>query len=266
MEWTPTRVALLVVAAFCAGAINSIAGGGSLLTFPALIAAGFDPLTANATSTVALVPGSISACWTYRQHLHGQSKPIVLMALPSFVGGLLGAVLLLRAGSTTFAKLVPWLLLGATGLFASQELLARWRASRSKDEELPTEEAALGAGSIAALVFVQFIVALYGGYFGAGIGIAMLAALSFVGMRDIHRMNALKNLAAAVINGIGVLLFLGANAADRPVAAVMAVAAIAGGRSGARLAQRVRPITVRRGVTLVGLVITAFLFAKSLLS
>lgn len=265
MDWTPTRVALLVASAFCAGAVNSIAGGGSLLTFPALLGAGLDPLTANATSTVALVPGSMSAAWSYRAHLRGQSRAIVIMAIPSFVGGLLGAMLLLRAGSSTFTKLVPWLLLGATGLFASQELLARWRAAREGEAIEPEREPTLSAGSVAALVVVQCVVALYGGYFGAGIGIAMLAALSLVGMREIHRMNALKNLAAAVINGIGVVLFLRAGAAELPVAGVMALAAVAGGRSGARLAQRVSPVTVRRGVTAVGLAITAYLFAKSLL-
>ncbi|MFO0563399.1 MAG: sulfite exporter TauE/SafE family protein [Polyangiales bacterium] len=266
MDSGPSRWLLLALSAFAAGAVNSVAGGGSLLTFPALLAAGLDPLAANATSTVALVPGSISACVSYREHLRGQSRAVLVMALPSLVGGVLGAVLLLRGGSERFTSVVPWLLLGATGLFASQEFLARWRARRAEGEQAPESDPALDRPSvIAALSLGQLLVATYGGYFGAGIGIAMLAALSLTGMREIHRMNALKNLSAALINGVAVVLFVQARAADLRIAAVMAVAAILGGRSGARLAQRVRPESVRRLVTLIGLAITVMLFARRFL-
>lgn len=261
MDWAPSRIVALAFAAFAAGAVNSVAGGGSLLTFPVLLAAGVDPLTANATNTVALMPGSLSAGVTYRAHLRGQGRAIAVMALPSLVGGVLGAALLLRGGSGTFTALVPWLVLGATGLFASQELLVRWRQSR--DGAAPPQEPTLSsARATIGLALAQLVVATYGGYFGAGIGIAMLAALSIVGMRDIHRMNALKNLSAAVINGVAVVLFVRANAADLGAAALMAVAAILGGRSGARLAQRVRPETVRRAVTVIGFAIALLLFAR----
>jgi uncharacterized membrane protein YfcA len=264
VHWTPTSVAVLTSAAFAAGAVNSIAGGGSLLTFPALLVAGLSPLGANATSTVALVPGSIAACWSYREHLRGQSRAIAVMALPSLAGGALGALVLLRAGDSVFARVVPWLLLGATALFASQEALARWRARRG--ETLPDEPSLATPSSILALAAFQLFVATYGGFFGAGIGILMLAALAIAGFREIHRMNALKNLAAAVINGVAVVLFLRAGAADLPVAGVMAVAAVAGGRSGAQIAQRVGPARVRRAVTVVGLTISAVLLARSLAS
>lgn len=269
MDSAASRTLLLALSAFAAGAVNSVAGGGSLLTFPALLAAGLDPLAANATSTVALVPGSLSACVSYREHLRGQSRAIAVMALPSLIGGVLGAVLLLRGGSERFTNVVPWLLLGATGLFASQEFLARWRARKEQREEAqPASEMGdlerAPVWMVLALALGQLVVATYGGYFGAGIGIAMLAALSLTGMRDIHRMNALKNLSAALINGVAVVLFVRANAADLRIAALMAVAAIVGGRSGARLAQRVRPESVRRLVTLIGLAITVLLFAKRL--
>jgi len=257
---------LLALSAFAAGAVNSVAGGGSLLTFPALLAAGLDPIAANATSTVALVPGSIAACLSYRAHLHGQWRAVLVMALPSLVGGVLGATLLLQGGSERFTHVVPWLLLVATGLFASQEGLTRWRVHRAQSERTKSGHRSLDRPLvIAALSLGQLLVATYGGYFGAGIGIAMLAALSLTGMREIHRMNALKNLSAALINGVAVALFVHAHAADLPIAAFMAVAAILGGRSGARLAQRVRPESVRRLVTLIGLAITAFLFARRLL-
>lgn len=266
MESGLSRTLLLALSAFAAGAVNSVAGGGSLLTFPALLAAGLDPLAANATSTVALVPGSISACVSYREHLRGQSRAVLVMALPSLVGGVLGAALLLRGGSERFTNVVPWLLLGATGLFASQEVLARWRARRAESEPATPSDPALERPSvIAALSLGQLLVATYGGYFGAGIGIAMLAALSLTGMREIHRMNALKNLSAALINGVAVVLFVRAQAADLPIAALMAITAILGGRSGARLAQRVRPESVRRLVTLIGLAITVLLFARRFL-
>jgi uncharacterized membrane protein YfcA len=270
VQWTISRAGLLVASAFAAGAVNAVAGGGSLLTFPALLAAGLDPLMANATSTVALVPGSLSACCGYRAHLRGHGRAIVVMALPSLVGGLLGARLLLRGGSATFSRVVPWLLLVATLLFASQEGLSSWRARRGEAPPIDDADALAfnspgRARAIALLVLAQLVVATYGGYFGAGIGIAMLAALSLAGLRAIHTMNALKNLSAAVINGVAVLLFVRAGAADLSVAALMAVAAVLGGQSGARLAQRVRPATVRRIVTAIGLTITALLFARSLL-
>ncbi len=262
MDWAPSRIVALAVAAFAAGAVNSVAGGGSLLTFPVLLAAGVDPLTANATNTVALMPGSLSACVTYRAHLRGQGRAIAVMALPSLVGGVLGALLLLRGGSATFTALVPWLVLGATGLFASQELLVRWRQSRDGATEVQPEPTLSSARATVGLALAQLVVATYGGYFGAGIGIAMLAALSIVGMRDIHRMNALKNLSAALINGIAVVLFVRAHAADLGAAGLMAIAAVLGGRSGARLAQRVRPETVRRAVTVIGFAIALALFAR----
>lgn len=269
MDWTPSRVIALAIAAFAAGMVNSIAGGGSLLTFPVLLAAGVDPLVANATNTVALVPGSLGAALTYRAHLRGQSRAIAVMAVPSLIGGVLGALLLVRTGSALFQRLAPWLVLGATALFASNEALARRRERASQSQEESSTNSAdhtLGTGrSMLALALAQLAVATYGGYFGAGIGIAMLAALSVAGMREIHAMNALKNVSAAVINGVAVVVFVRAGAADLRTAGFMAVAALLGGRFGAKLAQRVKPAAVRRTVTLVGLSIALYLFAHQIL-
>ncbi len=188
------------------------------------------------------------------------------MAAPSLVGGALGAILLLRGGSAVFAAIVPWLVLGATGLFTAQEAIVRWRAARDQREPDEREPSLDRPKTLASLAVAQLVVATYGGYFGAGIGIAMLAALSLTGMRDIHRMNALKNLSAALINGFAAALFLRARSVDLGAAALMAAAAIVGARAGARLAQRVRPETVRRAVVFIGLAIAAVLFARRLLA
>lgn len=266
MDWTPSRAIALATAAFAAGMVNSIAGGGSLLTFPVLLAAGVDPLVANATNTVALVPGSLGAALTYRAHLRGQSRAIAVMAVPSLIGGVLGAVLLVRTGSAVFQRLAPWLVLGATALFASNEALSRRRERAAESQDERAHGPTLGTvRSMLALAFAQLVVATYGGYFGAGIGIAMLAALSVVGVREIHTMNALKNVSAAVINGVAVFVLVRAGAADLQSAGFMAIAALLGGRFGAKLAQRVKPATVRRAVSLVGLAIALYLFARQLL-
>ncbi|MDP3277557.1 MAG: sulfite exporter TauE/SafE family protein [Deltaproteobacteria bacterium] len=257
---SPAQLALLMLSSFAAGAVNSVAGGGSLLTFPALLGAGLSALGANATSTVALMPGSFAALWGYRARLRGQGPVIAAMTVPSLVGGVLGAVLALRVGERWFALIVPWLLLGATLLFALQQPL-RAMADRMSSQS-PDRSDVLSARSLVVIGLFQLLVATYGGFFGAGIGIMMLASLAIVGFSDIHQMNGLKNLAAAVINAVAIVIFVSKGTANLPLAAVMALAAIAGGRLGAGIAQRLGAKTVRGFVTFVGLSITTLLFVR----
>ncbi len=240
-------LALLVGAAFAAGVVNSIAGGGTLLTFPALLAAGLPAATANATSTVALVPGSLGAFWGFREHVRGDRRLILTMAAPSAVGGVVGALLADRVGDERFADLSPVLVFAATALFVAQEPIRRALARRTGGYR----------PGLVALGVLQLGVALYGGFFGAGIGILMLAALGIYGLDDIHRMNALKNLAAVCINGLAAATFAISGRVDWPIAGVMLVGGVLGGYSGARVATWVGPVAVRRAVVAIGLVIAA---------
>jgi uncharacterized membrane protein YfcA len=235
------------VAAFLAGIVNSVAGGGTLLTFPALIAAGLSPLIANATSTVALLPASLSSALGYREELAGSRRWAVALAVPSLVGGGLGALLLLHTSNATFNRIVPWLVLGATTLFVLQRPLLRW--IRGGKPMLLTD-AELGQRFPAPLMLAaQFLVGVYGGYFGAGIGILMLAALGFMGFSNIHRMNGLKNWGAFCMNFVAAVTFAVSGIVEWPVALSMAVGSIAGGYVGARGAQRL-PQGVVRGVVI----------------
>ncbi|MFL6333918.1 MAG: sulfite exporter TauE/SafE family protein [Pyrinomonadaceae bacterium] len=247
---------VVAAAAFAAGMINSIAGGGTLVSFPALLWVGRDPVLANATSTVALWPASLAGLFGFRRELKGGGRTFLLFAAPSLLGGVLGALLLLRTPSQTFDRLVPFLILFATLLLAAQEPISR-RLRRGREEEhTPT-----GAWWVGALIF-QFCVGVYGGYFGAGIGILMLAALGLLGFTDIHRMNALKNLLAICINGVAAVYFIGSGAVIWTDVLVMTFAAIAGGYSGARLAYRLGRRFVRLAVIIIGLVMSVSLFFR----
>lgn len=254
MTDSPAALALLLLAALAAGALNSIAGGGTLLTFPSLLAV-VPPVVANATSTVALVPGSLAGAWGYRRELEGNRRWLAILTVPSLAGGIVGALLVTRLPEKYFAALVPWLVLTATLLFALQPWLARLTGTGS-GQRPPS-----GAGVAAAAAF-QFLVAVYGGYFGAGIGILMLSSLGLLGLGDINRLNALKTFLAAIINGVSIAVFAADGKVHWGYAAVMAVAAVAGGYLGARLARRLNRTAVRWVVIAVGLALSADLFAK----
>ena len=245
---------VVAAAAFAAGLINSIAGGGTLVSFPALLWTGRDPVLANATSTVALWPASLAGVYGFRRELKGGARLFLLFGAPSLAGGVLGAALLLRTPSGTFARLVPFLILFASVLLAAQEPVAR-KLGRAEGSE-PTR--AWWAG---AIVF-QFFVGVYGGYFGAGIGILMLAALGLLGFTDIHRMNALKNLLAICINGVAAVYFIASGAVIWSDVLVMTFAAVAGGYAGARLAYRLGRRFVRLAVIFIGLLMSVSLFFK----
>jgi uncharacterized membrane protein YfcA len=238
--------ALLAGAAAAAGAVNAVAGGGTLLSFPALLGT-MDARAANATSTVALWPGSVAAVAGYREELKG-SRPFVLGLLwPSLLGGAAGAVLVFHTDEAAFRAVVPWLVLFATALFAASERIGAWCVAGG------------GAGEAArpgarAWLF-QFAVAVYGGYFGAGIGVLMLAALSILGLRDIHRMNGMKTVLGTAVNGIAVAVFSATGLVRWPEALLMAVAAAAGGYLGARVGRRIPRGVVRGLVILSGLAV-----------
>jgi uncharacterized membrane protein YfcA len=242
-------------AAFLAGAINSVAGGGTLVSFPTLIWLGLNSVTANATSTVAIWPGTVGSAWGYRREARKVSTRLWLMIIPSLVGGLAGAWLLKITPPGVFDKLVPFLILFATLLFMAQDPVQRM---------LGTAEAAKhqsNAWFTAALVF-QLLVGLYGGYFGAGIGILMLAALSILGLTDIHEMNSLKVVLGGSVNGIAAVYFIVMGMVYWPYVLIMAVASILGGYLGAGVARRLGKTFVRRVVIGVGFAMAISLFIK----
>jgi len=245
---------LIAAAAFAAGLINSVAGGGTLVSFPALLWAGRDPVLANATSTVALWPASLAGVYGFRRELAGGRRWVLLFGAPSLAGGVLGAVLLLRTPSETFGRLVPYLILFATLLLALQEPISRRLVGERAEGERPSR-----AWLVGAVVF-QFLVGVYGGYFGAGIGILMLAALGLLGFKDIHQMNGLKNALAITINGVAAVYFIFSGAVIWADVLLMTFAALAGGYSGARLAYRLGRRFVRRAVVATGLVMGVSLF------
>ncbi|MEO6443722.1 MAG: sulfite exporter TauE/SafE family protein [Gemmatimonadaceae bacterium] len=248
------RLAMIVVAAAAGGAVNSIAGGGTLLTFQALLALGIPALTANATSTVALWPGAVGSMVGYLPELRGARAWAVRFALPSLAGGLMGALLLLMTPESRFDALVPWLVMGATALFLVQRPTMRWLRRRRTDEPVdPNDDPARRPPTTAILVY-QFFVAIYGGYFGAGIGILMLAALGFMGFTNIHRMNGLKNWGGLCTNFVAATTFAISGRVDWPVAMAMAAGALAGGYGGSRIAQRVSQIRVRQAIIAIGFV------------
>jgi uncharacterized protein len=239
-----------------AGMINSVAGGGTLLTFPTLIWLGQSPIIANATSTAALWPGSLGGMWGYRRELRRSKRRLYLLMIPSVVGGIAGAILLRQTPPGLFARLVPFLILFATLLFMAQGSVQRWLRLQDDHSHALTPGWLLGAG------LFQFAVAVYGGYFGAGIGILMLTALALLGLTDIHQMNGLKNLFALCINIVAAAYFMLAGLVEWRVAAVMAVGAISGGYGGAGIARWLGPPVVRRIVVGIGFAMTVSLVLK----
>ncbi|MGH7173531.1 MAG: sulfite exporter TauE/SafE family protein [Gemmataceae bacterium] len=256
-----TQQLWLGVSALAAGAINSVAGGGTLLTFPTLLAA-LAPLgieasrIANATSTVALAPGSLAAAWGYRREMHAVRHWTVILLAPSLLGGAIGALLLTRLHAKYFQLLVPWLILTAALLFLAQPAVAR--LIQTKPHMVPARR------TLAAIVFFQFLVAIYGGYFGAGIGILMLSALALMGLPGVHQMNAVKNFLAFCINGVSVVIFVVEKKVEWRVVPVMMVSSIVGGYLGARVARRIRPQLVRWFIVAVGLGLAGYYFYKQL--
>lgn len=247
------QIALVGFAAFCAGAMNSVAGGGTFFSFPALLAVGVPPVVANASNSVALWPASLSGAWAYRAELTRYKRYLIPMGLVSFAGGIGGGLLLLATKDATFSRLIPWLLLFATVLFAfSGKLSVLLRGT----------EAGKPGNSVASLAG-QAVVSVYGGFFGAGMGILMLASLAMAGHDDVHEINAIKNLLSAVIYSVTVLTFVIAGAVSWPYTVIMLTTATLGGYWGASIARKIPALWLRRFIIAVGFFLTGFYFYKT---
>jgi uncharacterized membrane protein YfcA len=243
-------IALLAAAAALAGAVNAVAGGGSLISFPALLVVGYPAVTANITNTVALCPGYLGGTIGYRRELEGQRGRAIALGLTSAVGAVAGSYLLLVSSPEVFERIVPFLILAACALLAAQAPLARMVRQRAAHGD-----PAAGWTSVLPLHAIQFVAAVYGAYFGAGLGIMMLAVLGIFLVDTLQRLNALKGLMSLVINVVGALYFaLFADVVWFAVA-IMAVAALAGGRLGVALARRLNDRTLRWMVVAFGVVV-----------
>jgi len=248
----------LAAAAAAAGAINAVAGGGTLVTFPTLLAFGTPAIRANATSTLALVLGTSGSVFGFREHLPAVKKLLWQFAPVSIVGGVIGSALLTHTTDKTFSRLVPFLILFATVLFLAQGPLKRLRLIHSG------HGGATPARLAGAMAF-QLAVAIYGGYFGAGIGILMLASLGFLGLTNIHEMNTVKTVLGSLINLVAAIWFICAGLIDWPKAGVMTVGAIAGYYLGAHFSQRIPQRAVRHLITAIGFIISAITFYEQFL-
>ena len=251
------QASILFVAAILGGTLNSVAGGGTFITLPALIFTGVLPINANASSTVALWPGSIASVWAYRKEFANQRRLVTfLLSITSLIGGILGAELLVRTSQTTFVKLLPYLLLLATVLFAlSGPINTRLHGKTT----LKNRQSWL---TLVGISFLQLIIAIYGGYFGGGIGILMLATLGLMGMENIHEMNAMKTLLTTFINGVAVIIFIIRGIVVWPQAIVMVIGAIIGGYTGAYFARKIDQRVIRGFVILVGVSMTIYFFLR----
>lgn len=263
---TGLDIVLIVLGGFAAGAANSVAGGGSFFSFPAMLAAGVPPVVANASNSVALWPGSLAAAWGYRSELARMRPQLLGLSLAALIGGMAGGLLLLAAGDAHFAQLIPWLLAFATGLFAASPQIATWLKHR-RERQAPasaTDKPPLAAPTHSVAGWcAQCLVSVYGGFFGAGMGILMMASLSIAGHEDLHEVNALKNLLSSVVYSITVVTFITAGAISWPHTLVMLVAASAGGYIGVRLARRLQGPWLRRIVIAVGVTLTTYYFLKT---
>jgi uncharacterized membrane protein YfcA len=247
---TPAIGVLLFVAAAIGGGMNSVAGGGSFVAFPALLFAGVPPVPANATNTIALWPGAVASAVAYRRELADVGRELLPLSVAAFFGGLAGSLLLLHTAEHTFVLLIPWLLLFATLLFTFGGPLAK-RLTGGRRAPL-----ALG-------VAVQLAISVYGGYFGGGMGIMMLAVFTLLGMTHIHRMNALKNVLGTLINGVAVVAFVMAGAVRWAPGVVMIAGGMMGGYAGAAIARKVDPKRVRTLVVFVAWGMTLYFFLRT---
>ena len=250
----------LFFAAAVGGALNAVAGGGSFLTLPALIVAGISPVVANATSTLALWPASISSTVAYRGEIKSSRQWMAVLGLTSVAGGLAGALLLVRTSDESFLRVLPWLMFVAAATFTFGNKLR----PRSKEAggAHRFEKIAAWHPAMLGLVAFQFVIATYGGYFGGGMGIMMLAGMALAGMTNIHEMNGLKSFLGVSINGVALATFVISGAISWKYGLVMAVGATLGGYSTASFARKLDATYVRTFVIVVGWVMTAYFFWK----
>jgi uncharacterized protein len=253
-------IVLLFLAAVFGGALNAVAGGGSFLTLPALLYAGISPVAANATSTLALWPASVSSTFAYRGDLMSTRQWMLVLGAVSLLGGLAGSVLLVRTSDTSFMRLLPWLMLVAAATFTFG---GRWRAAgTAPGTPHPFSRAATLRPELFVVVLLQFMISVYGGYFGGGMGIMMLATMAMAGMTNIHEMNGLKSMLGAAINSLALVTFVVSGTLAWRPGLVMAIGAALGGYYSASLARRIDASRVRLFVTVVGWGMTIYFFVK----
>jgi uncharacterized protein len=250
------QIIFLLIAAGIAGALNALAGGGSFIAFPALLFVRVPAVAANATTTVALWPGLAASTVAYLKRLNAPPRVLVPLLVTSVAGGWAGALLLLKTPQHTFLRLVPWLLLGGTLLFAFGNSIRSMAGKTAVIDDLR----GISWRAILASSIAEFLVSIYGGYFGAGIGFITLAMLAMLGMRDIHAMGALRSLLAVAINAAAVVTFIVAGVVMWPQCAVMIAGSVAGGWFGARYAQKADPRKVRAAVIGIGITMSAYFF------
>lgn len=253
-----SQILFLFFAATVAGTLNALAGGGSFISFPALLFLGLPPVEANATNTVALWPGLAASTVAYLKRLNIPQRLLIPLLVTSVVGGWVGALLLLKTPQHTFLHLVPWLLLSGTMLFAFGNRLRAMAAKTSDSGDL----SGITWQAIAISSLLELLVAIYGGYFGAGIGFITLGMLAALGMRDIHAMGAIRTLLAAAINAAAVVAFIAAGAVLWRQCAVMVVGSLVGGWFGAHFAQKADPRKVRALIIAIGILMSAYFFLK----
>jgi uncharacterized membrane protein YfcA len=246
------RLPIVLLAGLLAGAVNSVAGGGTLITFPTLVWTGLNPIVANATSTLALWPGYVSATMGFRRELRGTRRTFLLLAAPSLLGGLAGGILLLHTGVRTFNVVIPFLVLGATVLLALQ--------GRQPVSSVPLLH---GRSRIVGAVAFQFAAGVYGGYFGGVLGFVLLVGFGFMGMRDQLQMSGLKNATTSLINGTALGYFIASGAVRWPEGLVMAAGAVTGGFTGATVSRRVGSERVRRVVIALGFGVSIALLVRA---
>lgn len=253
----PEQAIYLFFVAILAGTLNSVAGGGSFISFPVLLFTGMSPIAANATNTAAVWPGTVASTFAYRKEFNEEARTfLVPLLITGIIGGVLGAVILLHTPQTTFLRLVPWLLLFATALFAGSGQITKWVRSRNSGG-VKSSRLFMAFG-----YFLELLMAMYIGYFGAGVGILVLALLAFFGMENINTMNGIKVLLVSVVNGVSVLTFVWAGMIVWPQALLMAVGSILGGYGGAYFAQKMNPQSIRWVVIVVGCSMTAYFFIR----
>lgn len=251
---TPVHTLLLFSTAFIAGGLNAVAGGGSFITFPTLIFTGVPPIAANATNNTAIWVAALASAGAYRKDLSIPRRELLLLCGTSLVGGVIGSIALLYTAPDVFENLIPYLLLLATLVFTFGERLKTWFRSQSQKSAEPPP--------LLNLVLAQLAIAIYGGFFGAGLGILMLATLSFLGIKNIHTMNAFKTFLGSCINGIAIVPFIFANVIAWHQTILMAVAGSLGGYLCAHYARRVEPYLIRRFVMGVAFSMTAYFFIQ----
>ena len=253
---SPAQLALAAVAAVAAGAVNALAGGGTLITFPTLTALGLPAVAANVTNTLAVAPGALGGLVTQRRELAGQGRRLTRLVPTAFLGGLAGGYLLLHTSEALFRHLVPWLILAASALLAVQEPLRAWLMRRlTGSPAAPGGALEHGPHGEAVATVLVFAASIYGGYFGAGLGVIVLAVLGLVLHDSLTRLNATKQAIGFAANLAAALLFAVGGPVQWTAAAVMAVGAVAGGAIGGSLAGRVRASTLRFVVVLIGVLV-----------